>query len=354
MRVLFVISTLGKGGAERVMSVLANELSKSIEVTVLKFDDSKPFYEISDKVKVFSLKSGVGDKGIVGNFKKRLSKVFKIRKFIKENKFDAIIPFLDSTNILVLTSNLGLKNKVIVSEHTNHKFIQNPVLKFLRRIMYSLADGIVMLTKFDWDYYKFVKNRAILPNPMFDFKESVLNKDNLILSAGRLISHKGFDSFLRSIALVDKELLKGWQVVIAGDGEERANLENMAKDLGLDIKFVGFVKAIENYYKSAKIVAVNSKKEGFCNILMESIYFNCARISTDCIAGPSELINDGVDGFLCKVDDEKEFASKLEILLKDDSLRDKFTQNANLRKDEFRAQNIAKKWLEFIEICIKG
>ncbi len=349
-----MISTIGRGGAERVMSVLSNELSKSIDVSILKFDDSKPFYEISNKVKVFSLKSSVGDQGIAGNFKKRFGKVFKIRKFIKNNKFDAIIPFLDTTNILVLLANLGLKNRVIASEHNNYKFLSSPFLRILRRVVYPLADGLTMLTKFDWDYYKFVKNRAILPNPMFEFKKSSFSKENLILSAGRLIPHKGFDAFLRSISLADKELLNGWQVIIAGDGEERANLEKMAKDLGLDVCFVGFVKDIQNYYTRAKIVAVNSRKEGFCNILMESIYFECARISTDCIAGPSELINDGVDGFLCKVDDEKEFSKKLEILLKDENLRYKFTQNANLRKDEFKVENITKKWLDFIEICIKG
>lgn len=354
MRILFIISTLGKGGAERVMSVLANELCKTHNISILKFDENEPFYEISSNVKIYSLKSGVGDKGVIGNLKKRFGKIFELRKFLKINKFDAVIPFLDSTNILVLLANLGLKNKVIISEHTNHTFLQNKILNLLKRALYPTANGLTVLTKFDKEYYQnFVRNVEILQNPMFGIDDEIYKKEDIILSAGRLISHKNFPMLLNALALIDKDLLKRWKVIIAGDGKERDNLVKKTKDLGLDVEFVGFVKDIQKYYKKAKIVAVTSNAEGFCNILMESIYFDCARISTSCVAGPSDLINNGVDGFLCEVNNEQEFAKKLESLIKDESLRDRFIQNARLRKSEFRVENIAKKWVEFIKICTK-
>ena len=85
---------------------------------------------------------------------------------------------------------------------------------------------------------------------------------------------------------------------------------------------------------------------------MESIFFNCARISTNCVAGPSDLINDGVDGFLCAVDDENEIAKKLEILIKDENLRDKFVLAANRRRENFSVDNISGKWIKFIKECI--
>lgn len=353
MKILFVISSLGQGGAERVLSVLANEFVKHHEVCILKFDANKPFYQISQNVKIFDTKSGVGQKGFFGNIKKRFSKIVSVRKFLKENDFDVVISFLDNTNILTILANLGLKHKIIISEHTNHTFLKSLLWKILKKITYPLASGLSVLSEFDYKHYTYVKKRAILHNPMFEISSRKMDKENIILSAGRLVDFKGFDVFLNSLSLVDKECLKEWKVVIAGDGKERENLEKQAKNLGLNIEFVGFVKDIQTYYEKSKIVAVSSKMEGFCNILMESIYFDCARISTNCVAGPSELITDGFDGYLCEVDNEKEFALKLTNLIKDENLRTKFTQNASLKKEEFIVENVVKKWLEFINLCIK-
>lgn len=126
----------------------------------------------------------------------------------------------------------------------------------------------------------------------------------------------------------------------------------MARELNVNVCFAGFVKNIDELYAKAKIVVVTSRAEGFCNILMESIFFNCARISTNCVAGPSDLINDGVDGFLCAVDDENEIAKKLEILIKDENLRDKFVLAANRRRENFSVRNISGKWIKFIKECI--
>lgn len=357
MKILFIISTLGQGGAERVMSVLANELSLTHEIYILKFDDEAPFYELNQNIKLLSTKSGVGDKGFLGNITKRFDKILSLRKFLKNSDFDVVIPFLDNTNILTLIANFGLKNKIIVSEHTNHTFLKSFIWKALKRITYPLANGLTVLTKFDLDYYTFVKNREVLPNPMFKIPlvhEQNLQKENIILAAGRLMYFKGFDTFLNSLALIDKNLLSNWKIIIAGDGSEREKLQKLSIQLGLKVDFVGFVKNIEDYYKKAKIVAVTSRAEGFCNILMESIYFDCTRLSTNCVAGPSDLIKDGIDGFLCEVDNKEEIAKKLEILISDENLRTTFIKNANLRKDDYRVENIAKKWLEFIKICIQG
>lgn len=353
MKILFIISTLSKGGAERVLSVLANHLSANHEISILKFDEEEPFYKISKDVKIYSTKSGVGERGKFGNLIKRFDKFIGVRKFLKKSEFDAVISFLDYVNILTLLANLGLKNKIIISEHTNHTFLKSPIWRVLKRILYPMASGLSVLSRYDLAHYqKFVKNVKVLQNPMFEFKQKELKKENIILAAGRLMSFKGFDTFLRALSLVDKEKLKGWRVVIAGDGEDREGLENLARELGVNVDFVGFVKDIETWYEKSKIVAVTSRAEGFCNVVMESIFFDCARISTDCIAGPAELIDDEKDGFLCEVDDEKMIAKRLEMLISDENLREKFIKNANLRRDEFRVETVGKKWIEFIKQSI--
>ena len=85
---------------------------------------------------------------------------------------------------------------------------------------------------------------------------------------------------------------------------------------------------------------------------MESIFFGTARISTDCIAGPSELISDGVDGFLCPVGDSASIAKKLEILMSDEKLRERLVQNASKREESFKIETIGRHWLDFIAATI--
>ncbi|MBE7358827.1 glycosyltransferase [Campylobacter sp. RM12327] len=164
--------------------------------------------------------------------------------------------------------------------------------------------------------------------------------------------YKGFDIFIKAIAKIDPKILKNYKIVIAGDGNQREILENLAKNLELNIEFLGFIKDIQTVYQKAKIVVVTSRAEGFCNILMESIFFDIARISTDCNAGPIELIKDNFDGFLCRVDYVQQIADKIEILIKDENLRQKFIKNANLRRKNFTPQAVSQKWINFIKDSI--
>ena len=93
MKIALVISSLGKGGAERVLSVLANYFCEQHDVCVIKFDAEEPFYKISPKVRVLNLDLGVGERGILGNFTKRFNKIFALRKILKRREFDVVISF---------------------------------------------------------------------------------------------------------------------------------------------------------------------------------------------------------------------------------------------------------------------
>lgn len=354
MNILFIISSMQMGGAERVLSTLANTICTQNKITILRFDTNLPFYEIDQNVKILSTNDGVNDRGFFGNLSKRFGKILAIRKILKTSKFDVVISFLDTTNILVLLANIFLNNKIIISEHSNYTLLHSYFFRVLRRLTYPFSNALTVLSKFDYKHYSYVKNKIIMPNPMFNMPFYEFKKENLILLAGRLIKLKGVDTFLRSLALVDKNLLSNFKVVIAGDGDERENLQKLAKELNLKVEFLGFVKNICEYYSKAKIVVCTSRLEGFPCILVEAIYFECARLATNCPTGPSELIKDGYDGFLAKVDNTNEIAKKLEILLKNNDLRQKFIKNANLRKDEFKAENIARRWIELINKVVKN
>ncbi|RUT50556.1 glycosyltransferase [Campylobacter fetus] len=346
MKVLFIISTLRAGGAERVASLLASEFAIGNDVSLARFDNEKPFYEMHDKVKLLSLDLGTGDCGFFGNFKKRFSKIFTIRKLIKNGEFDCVISFMDSTNLLVLLGSIFLKTKIIISEHSYHKFLSFK-WRVLKRFIYPFADGLSVLTKEDFEYYKFVKNRAVIYNPMFfnvDIDTNELEKENIMIFVGRLIKAKGCDVFLEALSLI-KDELKDWKILVLGDGDEISNLKNLAKNINLNIEFCGMVNNISNYYKKAKILVLSSRSEGLGNAFIEAIFYNILRVSTP-TSGAKELIKDGFDGLISEDFSAKSLSKKIKMSL---SGCDSLVENAKLRQSEFEIKNIYNRWLNLIK-----
>ena len=189
---------------------------------------------------------------------------------------------------------------------------------------------------------------------MFEAKKQGLPKENIILFVGRLISLKGCDVFLKAMSLVDKELLKDWKIVIAGAGEERQRLELIAHEqLHLNAEFIGQTSDVASLYERSKILVSSSKTEGLPNVLIESVFFNCARVAT-ATSGAKELIEDGKDGFLVPIDDVKALGSKIELLMRDEELRQELVKNVNERKNAFKTDQIYQKWMDFITQNIKN
>lgn len=342
MKILFVISTLKAGGAERVCALLASKFSQFHDVALLKFDESKPFYELDEHVRLLNLAYGTDELGIFGNFKKRLGKIFAIRKIIKNEKFDAVISFLDSTNILVLLSSFALKTPVVISEHTSFDAnIASKVYKILKRIFYPSASGVSVLTKIDAAHYsRFCKNVAVVHNPLaFKSCQAECKKENLVIFVGRLVAPKNCEMFIKVAAKLKNS---GYKFVVAGDGELKAHLQNLAQKLGANVEFLGNVVKIDELYEKAKILLSTSVVEGFGNVLIEAMAYDVARISTP-TNGANELISDGFDGFLTS--DINQMSGFVMQLIQDESKRAQICLNARIRLDEFRLENIYERWL---------
>ncbi|CZE47024.1 glycosyltransferase [Campylobacter geochelonis] len=349
MKILFVISTLGFGGAERVCSLLSSRFAKDFEVCIAKFDKSEPFYELNSDIKLVNLDFGVGEKGFLGNIKKRFGKIFLLRKFIKDEKFDCVISFMDSTNILVLMATRSLKIPIFVSEHTSFELVKDKIWDKLKRIFYPRANGLSVLTHDDYRYYKkFVKNVNVIYNPFFGEQKAVLQKQNLVLFAGRLIKLKGCDLFLKAIFKLDKKLIDSWEFAVAGSGESERELKNLAKELGIKVKFLGNVKNIDEIYKKSKILVSSSYVEGLGNTLIEAIYYECARISSK-TSGGCELIRDEFDGLLFEVGNSNQLSQKLGTLMQSDEKITQITKNAKLKIAEFDIETIYQKWLNMLK-----
>ena len=332
MKLLFVITSLENGGAERVCASLANYFSKENEVEILYFS-GEIFYEISPKVKLnkFSRNSRIP---------RLAAKLLAIRKRAKDA--DCILSFMDSTNILSIIATAFLGRKLIISEHSAHDFV-GLKWRVLRRIFYPFASALTVLSRSDFSYYSFVKNKAIIYNPSI-FKPSFGGqKEKLIIFVGRLEHVKGCDIFLRALALLG---LDDFKVLVLGGGSQKKSLQNLSAKLGLkNLEFLGSVSDIQNYYKKAKIIVSSSRFEGLGNVLIESAFFDCIRVATP-TAGALELLEDGKNGFISSDFSEQALAK---AILKALSADESVLENTRVQCEKFRLENIAAKWWELIK-----
>ena len=332
MKLLFVITSLENGGAERVCASLANYFSKENEVEILYFS-GEIFYEISPKVKLnkFSRNSRIP---------RLAAKLLAIRKRAKDA--DCVISFMDSTNILSIIATAFLGRKLIISEHSAHDFV-GLKWRVLRRIFYPFASALTVLSRSDFNYYSFVKNKAIIYNPSI-FKPSFGGqKEKLIIFVGRLEPVKGCDIFLRALALLR---LDDFKLLVLGGGSQKKSLQSLSAKLGLkNLEFLGAVSDIQNYYKKAKIIVSSSRFEGLGNALIESAFFDCIRVATP-TAGALELLEDGKNGFISSDFSEQALAKAiLKALNADESV----LENTRAESEKFRLENIAKEWWELIK-----
>ena len=332
MKLLFVITSLENGGAERVCASLANYFSKENEVEILYFS-GEIFYEISPKVKLYKFSRN-------SRIPRLAAKLLAIRKHAKDA--DCVISFMDSTNILSIIATAFLGRKLIISEHSAHDFV-GLKWRVLRRIFYPFATALTVLSRSDFNYYSFVKNKAIIYNPSI-FKPSFGGqKEKLIIFVGRLEYVKGCDIFLRALALLR---LDDFKLLVLGDGSQKKSLQSLSEKLGLkNLEFLGSVSDIQNYYKKAKIIVSSSRFEGLGNALIESAFFDCIRVATP-TAGALELLEDGKNGFISSDFSEQALAK---AILKALSADENVLENTRAESEKFSLENIAAKWWELIK-----
>ena len=346
MKILFIISSLGSGGAERVLSTLANYWSDKNrwEIVILTVF-SNQFYPIDKEIKKICLE----DKKIK-RFKPFLS-IYHIRRYIKEENPDIIISFMTQVSVYTIISSIGLKIPVIISERTPFDVLKDKKKRVVRNIVYPFADGMVLLSNRDYDNYKMVKNKKVIFNPIniASFKEvSFDKKKRQIIAVGRLIKLKGFDLLIKALSQID---LANWHCIILGEGEERENLTNLIKAKGLEDKvfLLGRKDNIYNYYKYASIFVLSSRHEGFPNALVEAMGHGCASVAFDCQTGPAEIIENKKNGYLVKAEDINELSKKIAYLIKEENIRKEFFQEALKIKTRLDIKKISQEWEEFIK-----
>ena len=350
MKILYVISSLGTGGAEKILVEQANYFNrKGYTVTIVIFNKDKVFYKLDSAIKILTLTY------IPSNFFffKYLQIIFTMivrlkQVFIRENP-DVIISFITKTNIYSTIAAKLAKKIIILSEHTNYKRNAYDTLGFMRRIVYPYANAVVVLTNYDKGMYKFLDNVYVVNNPLVLTNEhDNIIKEKIILGVGRLIDLKGFDNLLKAFSALKAP---EWKLIIIGEGPNRQILEKLALELSIQdkVEFPGVVTDVEKYYKQASIFVLSSKIEGFPNALCEAMGYGCPSISFDCLTGPGEIITNYEDGILVEPNNVTELTEAIQKVIDDKNLQNYLSTNSKKIIKRLDINRIMQRWINLIK-----
>lgn len=364
-KVVFTCNRIGTGGAERVITNIANRMARNgILVYILCYDVLPGFYyPLKDGVTIVELDKELSvHKSFVERKIYGFRNLGRLYKTLKNIKPDVVISFYTRQNCYsILCSNM-LHIPIIAAERDHFFTIDSKVNHILRKIFYQKADGFIHQTKWAKKYlennYKTPSDAIVLHNPIWIEKfpnRNFISKE--VIAVGRLDEQKNYKGMIAAFELVIKKIPNA-VLKIYGNGSQREELSNIinAKALSKNIFLMGQTNDVLNCYKKADIFIMFSHGEGYPNALMEALACGVPAIASDCpIGGPAELIEDGVNGYLTKNEDINEFAKKIITLLLDDEVKMNFSKNAiNIRKTN-SMDSIYRELIFYIErVCRKN
>lgn len=326
--IYFFIGSLRGGGAEKVCVNIANLLSErnyKVTICVLNLNDAVYQNLLNKEVRLIDL-----------NVDHTRYSLGRILKFIKSENPKVLLSFNHQLSILLIIIRSAFKmDYKIISRNINmlskarsdkksfwHKRIVYKVTQLLyRKVDLIIAQSLSMKNDLIDNFNIHQKMIKVINNPVskqieaqsayLDNKNKVNNK-NRILFVGRLTEQKGLDYLLEAFQkVVSKD--NSIRLKIVGSGPLKEWVIEMVEKLGLtsNVEIKGFTNDIVNEYYLSDVIALSSRYEGFPNVLIEAITLGKPVVSFDTPSGPSEIIQEGINGFLVEYKNVEKLAEKL-------------------------------------------
>lgn len=353
MNLLLVIHSLSCGGAERVLSTLANAWAQRGHfITVATMDNSAPFYPLAPSVRFRPLGlatqsgSGIGSRA-AGNCRRLAA----LQLCIRQVRPDLVVSFMTRTNVIAILAARNSGVRVVACEHTDPRHQElNPVWSALRIATYPLADVVTFLTANiaqRWELWLAGKT-WLMPNPIaMDSTISAVRfgyPRNLI-AAGRLIPLKGFDLLVEAFQRIAGRHVD-WGLTILGEGFMRSQLELQIERAGLTgrVQMPGLVRNPPDWFAGADLFVLSSRYEGLPCALCEAMACGIPAVSFDCDSGPADVIRNGVDGVLVPAGDTNSLSDALDRLITDTPARERMGLRAIEVQERFGMEKILARW----------
>ena len=330
---MLFLPSLSGGGAERVLTQLANEFFISgheVHLVVASGRDCVYLSEVKPGVKLTLLGSN-----------RTLHAIPKLAKLIYSHKPTVLLTSMGHAAVICKLALLlcgRSKTRFYIREAIAFEYklaqMNNNKSRLFHLIIgwtYRRANGVIGTNKAMSlglvDGYRLSKSVSTIPNPVIasDFKCSVQapleqpipwnQKVRIVITAGRLCKQKDFDTLIRAFAkLCDQKDLR---LIILGEGELRSDLESTIQELNISDRcwLPGFVCNPLPYFALADVFVLSSINEGLPNVLIQALATGTPCVSTDCPTGPADVLKNGKYGHLVPVGDEVQLATSIDKTL---------------------------------------
>jgi GalNAc-alpha-(1->4)-GalNAc-alpha-(1->3)-diNAcBac-PP-undecaprenol alpha-1,4-N-acetyl-D-galactosaminyltransferase len=312
---------------ERSLTNIANYAANvGHNVTILNLFKTEVFFELNPNIKVIW-------PSLQREKMHRLLYAVRLLPFIRRElnllRPDSVLSFGEWFNGYVLIATRGLGLPVYISDRMGPDLYLGWLIEFMRSQTYRFASGIIAQTAYA--------------------KAKIFKKTGAkdIVTVGRLSREKGHIVLIRAFAQLSQV---DWTLHLVGDGNQITQLKSECAKLGISdrVVFYGHLKNFKEILAESSIFVLPSFYEGFPNALLEAMMYRIACISTNCNAGPSDIIQNGKNGLLVKVNDVQDLLQAMHSLIEDQSLIDKLSTESFQDVKKYDLDTIGERYLNYI------
>lgn len=371
MKIVYLYTALTTiGGADRIVSQKANYLADKMGHEVYIITDSQngrpTAFPLSSKVKHIDMGIDFGKqynhhlllrffyyKWFMHKYRNRLEKTYRmIQPDITISTLGRDMDFLTEMkdgSIKIGESHIAkqyMRNfHLMEAKGGIHKMAARYWRKKQEKAIRKL-DALVVLTKEDAQNWKRTRNTIVIPNFLtLDIQQASSCRGKKAISVGRLNEQKGYDLLIPAWGLVVQKH-PDWLLEIYGEGELRNELEHQisAYQLTAQIKICPPTPRITEKYQESAFLIMSSRFEGFGLVLTEAMSCGLPCVSFDCPSGPSEIIQNKVDGILVENGNIGRLAAAICYMIEHEEERIKMGMNAKNNISRYSKENIMRQW----------
>lgn len=355
MKLLFLHSSIGYGGASKMIVWVANQCAVAgHDVTFLTYRDKDIKQQIDSKVKL--VQEQLEDVG--GNID-LFCTVKWLHRYINKNRFDIGVAFLSPSILRMALAAKTTKMKIIFSHRADpyyklsSKNLKSKVADILNSWAFRQADWYVFQTKMAQAYYdeSIQKHSIVIPNPIRPMKRTKVRNGNIrnsFVAVGRLdLKQKRQDVLIEAFNLISSKYPE-FKLEIYGDGEDEEKVKQLAAT-NPNIMLMGKTNNVASVIQNAWATVLSSDYEGIPNALLESMSLGVPSVSTDCSpGGAAMLIRNKENGLLVPRGDVKALASAMEYIITHPEESEKMAIQAMEVNYIYAEKAIADKWMSIL------
>lgn len=363
-KIAFHLNSLQQGGAERVVSNLANRFAKEgYEVVIATEWYGTDEFALDQKVRRVHVGLTKEDENR-SRISKMLRRIWYLRRFMKKEKPDVVVAFTRGVLYRALAAGIGTGIPVVISVRTDPVGHYDKKADKLRiPLLFPHAAGCVFQTEGAKAFFApyLQENSRIILNPLNPkyvgvLEPAVRTKD--VVQSGRLVDFKNQPMLIRAFLKVHEKHPDYTLKIYGPDSKDGTKEilesiihENHAEDF---VKLMGGSNTLEKDLADAALYAFSSDWEGLPNALMEAMALGLPVVSTDCpCGGPKTLIEDGVNGLLVPIMDEKAMTDGILRLIEDRELAERLGREARKISERANEDAVFEQWQTYLQECCK-